>query len=135
MANEVCNAIENGEPLYLATIDGTDAEKAIFVGLGSCETIFTAWSHGEEKDGRIRTRHLSLSVRIEDRVGRQWMPRVRIRDWVNGLVFFTKTEKRNPKTGKRRTKTEQKRVIMSWPEVWLRTNPKLNGCRDVEVVS
>jgi hypothetical protein len=135
MANEVCNAIENGEPLYLASIDGKDAEKAIFVGLGSCETIFTAWSHGEDKDGRIRTRHISLSVRIEDRVGRQRTPRVRIRDWVNGLVFFTKTEKRNPKTGKRRTKTEKKRVIMSWPEVWLRTNPKLNGCRDVEVVS
>jgi hypothetical protein len=124
MANEVCNAIENGEPLYLATIDGTDAEKAIFVGLGSCETIFTAWSHGEDKDGRIRTRHLSLSVRIEDRVGRQWMPRVRIRDWVNGLVFFTNF-----------TKTERRRIIMSWPEAWLRTNPKLDGCRDVEVVS
>jgi hypothetical protein len=121
MANEVCNAIKNGEPLYLAAIDGSDAEKAIFVGLGSCETIFTAWSHGEDKDGRIRTRHLSLSVCIEDRVGRQSMPRVRIRDWVNGLVFFTKTEKR--------------RVIVSWPEAWLRTYPRLDSCRDAEAVS
>jgi hypothetical protein len=122
MANEVCNAIRNGQPLYLATIDGTDAERAIFVGLGNRETsVFTAWDHGEDDDDRIRTRHLSLSVRIEDRVARQWMPRVRIRDWVNGLVFFTKIK--------------PKRVIVSWPQAWLRTNPELCECRDTEVVS
>lgn len=121
MAHEVCNAIENCQTLYLAAIDGTSEIKAIFVGPGNRNaSVFTAWSHGMDEDGRTQIRHLSLNVRIEKQVGRERIPRLKIQHWVNGLVFFTRDD--------------QARVIVSWSETWLRTNPLLDEAAGAEVV-
>ncbi|KAM0708766.1 hypothetical protein Q7P35_005419 [Cladosporium inversicolor] len=119
MANEVCNAIEAGQTLYLAAIAGTDAVKAIFVEpckMGA--SIFTAWSYGMDKDGRTRTRHLSLSLRLEEQISREQDPHLELIEWVNGLTFFTWRERRP--------------VVVSWPEAWLRTNPDVIELSDDE---
>lgn len=112
MAKEVCNAIDAHETLYLATLGAKKAVSAIFVGLEKRDTsIFTAWDYREDEDQRIRTRHLSLIVRREPKIGKQWMPRLKIEGWVNGLVFFTSDD--------------SEKVIMSWPESWLKVDPEI----------
>lgn len=112
MANELCNAIENGDALYLAAIHGTDKIKAIFVGpCNQGASVFTAWSHRTYRDRRPRTRHVSLSVCLEKQVSGQHPPHLKLQEWVNGLTFFTWREQRS--------------VVVSWPEAWLRTNPEV----------
>jgi hypothetical protein len=117
MAREVCLAIQERRPLYLAAVCGTKALKAIFVG--SCchqgVTMFTAWSHNKDKDHRIRTRHLSLSVYAQEKLEGT---HIRIQKWVNGLVFFNTSQ--------------QESIIVSWPEAWLRTNPEVIELSDDE---
>lgn len=116
MAREVCRAIQERQPLYLAAIHETNELKAIFVG--PCHqntTIFTAWSYREDEDLRIRTRHLSLSVHTEKKSA---MMHLRFQKGVNGLVFFAKSQ--------------QEPVIVSWPEAWLRTNPEVIELTDDE---
>ncbi|GAB7326521.1 hypothetical protein MBLNU13_g10508t1 [Cladosporium sp. NU13] len=116
MAREVCKAIQERQPLYLAAIRETKELKAIFVG--PCHrdtTIFTAWSYRRDDDLRIRTRHLSLSVHTEEK---PTGTHVRFQKGVNGLVFFATRQ--------------QEAVIVSWPKAWLRTSPEVIELSDDE---
>jgi hypothetical protein len=97
---------EQHQWLSLATLEGSNDERcALFVGDHSGSSVFTSWFDGDDKDGRQRTRHVSLKVAVNENAGLQ---RLSIIEWVNGLTFWK---------GRR-----QKKAVFRWPAAWEKKN-------------
>jgi hypothetical protein len=109
MAGEVVRAIDDDQQewLSLAVLEESgNTVYAIFVGEHDNDSLmFTSWSSGKkpDKDGRNRTRHVSLKVRAETAEKRQVL---RLTDWVNGLALFFGDGH------------EQQKVVFGWPAAW-----------------
>jgi hypothetical protein len=104
MSTEIVRAIYEKQPqwLSLASLEGSNDERcAIFVGDHSGSSVFTSWFNGDDKDGRHRTRHVSLKVAVNKNTGLQGM---RITGWVNGLAFWKGCR--------------QKEAVFRWPAAW-----------------
>jgi hypothetical protein len=103
MAEEVVDAIKNEMPLQLACLTDELAKppyRGVFVpgsrSLRNCLSqsnksyVFTAWSP-TRSDDRLRKRKIDKIVSLEvslDRSTRQDLPRLRTKQWINGLCFF-----------------------------------------------
>lgn len=101
MAETVVEAIRVGDPLQIASTNGSTQASGIFVGLPS--TAFTSWHAGSEAIGRERRSHVSLEVKVE--AAAKGAQLLRITNWVNGLVFFSQRERVE--------------VVFGWPSAWL----------------